>query len=126
MSKERILITVKTYPELSLTYGETVCTAGMREDGSWVRIYPVPFRRLEERERYTLYDWIECRLEKHRPDRRPESFRPVDPKELKPVGHIGTEQGWRERRELLLRQESAHTRIADLIGEVVPVFWTGC
>ena len=117
MSKERILITVKTYPELSLTYGETVCTAGMREDGSWVRIYPVPFRRLEERERYTLYDWIECRLEKHRPDRRPESFRPVDQKELKPVGHIGTEQGWRERRDLLLRNESAHTRIADLIGE---------
>ena len=41
----------------------------------------------------------------------------MDQKELKPVGHIGTEQGWRERRDLLLRQESAHTRIADLIGE---------
>lgn len=36
MPKERILITVKTYPTLSRTYGETVCTAGVREDGSWI------------------------------------------------------------------------------------------
>ena len=48
MSKDRVLITVKTYPTLSRRYGETVCTAGVREDGSWVRIYPVPFRRLDE------------------------------------------------------------------------------
>lgn len=46
MARERVLITVKTYPTLSRKYGETVCTAGVREDGSWVRIYPVPFRRL--------------------------------------------------------------------------------
>ena len=62
MSKERVLITVKTYPTLSRKYGETVCTAGVREDGSWVRIYPVPFRRLDEEEQYTKYDWLECRL----------------------------------------------------------------
>lgn len=28
MAKERVLITVKTYPTLSRKYGETVCTAG--------------------------------------------------------------------------------------------------
>ena len=50
MGKQRILITVKTYPTLSRKYGETVCTAGLREDGSWVRMYPVPFRRLDEAE----------------------------------------------------------------------------
>jgi hypothetical protein len=53
MPKERILITVKTYPTLSRKYGETVCTAGIRPDGSWVRLYPVPFRRLDDKE--TLY-----------------------------------------------------------------------
>ena len=42
--KQRILVTVKPYPTLSRKYGETVCTAGIREDGTWVRIYPVPFR----------------------------------------------------------------------------------
>ena len=41
--KHRILVTVKTYPTLSRKYGETVCTAGVREDGTWVRIYPVDF-----------------------------------------------------------------------------------
>ena len=30
----RILVTVKTYPTLSRKYGETVRTAGVREDGS--------------------------------------------------------------------------------------------
>lgn len=39
--EERILVTVKTYPTLSQKYGETVCTAGVREDGSWVRLYSV-------------------------------------------------------------------------------------
>lgn len=56
MSKERILITVKTYPTLSRKYGETVCTAGVRPDGSWLRIYPVPFRRLDETEQYRKFD----------------------------------------------------------------------
>lgn len=60
MGRERILVTVKTYPTLSRKYGETVCTAGVREDGSWVRIYPVPFRRLEEKQQYSKFDWLEC------------------------------------------------------------------
>ena len=51
---DRILVTVKTYPELSKTYGEAVCSAGLREDGTWMRLYPVPFRRLDEREQYSL------------------------------------------------------------------------
>ena len=59
MSKERVLITVKTYPTLSRKYGETVCTAGVRHDGSWLRIYPVPFRRLDEAEQYRKFDWVE-------------------------------------------------------------------
>ncbi len=44
MTKERILITVKTYPTLSTTYGETVCAAGIREDGSWeiIGVFPIP------------------------------------------------------------------------------------
>ena len=28
MARERVLVTVKTYPTLSRKYGETVCTAG--------------------------------------------------------------------------------------------------
>jgi len=82
MEKQRVLITVKTYPTLSRKYGETVCTAGLREDGSWVRMYPVPFRRLNEAEQYKKFDWVECRLRRNTADPRPETFRPVDHSEL--------------------------------------------
>src|SRR3990172_10676861 len=101
MEKERVLITVKTYPTLSRKYGETVCTAGVREDGSWVRIYPVPFRRLDETEQYRKFDWLECDLVKTRSDSRPDSRNPTDPKQLRPVGHMDTADNRRERRRLL-------------------------
>jgi len=78
--EERILVTVKTYPTLSRKYGETVCTAGVREDGSWVRLYPVPFRRLGEKEHYRKYDWLTCRVIRSTKDSRPETFHPVDPR----------------------------------------------
>jgi hypothetical protein len=115
VSKERILITVKTYPTLSRKYGETVCTAGVREDGSWVRIYPVPFRRLEEAEQYRKYDWIECDLIKSRGDPCPETRHPADVKQLIPVEHMGTDDKWRARRELLLGKAIVHARLQPLI-----------
>lgn len=115
MTRERILITVKTYPTLSRRHGETVCTAGVREDGSWVRIYPVPFRRLDEAEQYRKYDWLDCDLVKARSDPRPESRNPADPKQLRPVGHMDTADNWRERRRLLLRTATVYSRLAELI-----------
>lgn len=113
--KERILVTVKTYPTLSRKYGETVCTAGVKEDGTWVRIYPVPFRRLEESEQYRKFDWIECRLVRRRQDPRPESFSPTNLNELTPVGHIGTFDKWRDRRHLLLETARVYDRLDDVI-----------
>ena len=115
MVKERILITVKTYPTLSRKYGETVCTAGVKENGSWVRIYPVPFRRLEEREQYRKFDWLECGLIKSRSDPRPETRHPADMNQLKPVGHMGTGDNWRERRRLLLGTVQVYSRLQYLI-----------
>ena len=116
MEKQRILITVKTYPTLSRKYGETVCTAAVREDGSWVRVYPVPFRRLGEDEQYRKYDWLECRLERNTRDPRPETFRPIDESELRPVAHIGTTENWRERRRILLGAARVYDRLDDLIA----------
>ena len=115
MARDRILITVKTYPTLSQKYGETVCTAGVREDGSWVRLYPVPFRRLEEAEKYRKFDWIECDLVKRDRDPRPESYCPIDPKQLVRLDHMGTEGQWRDRRNLLLNTASVFTRLKEVI-----------
>ena len=113
--RERILVTVKTYPTLSTKYGETVCTAAVREDGSWIRLYPVPFRRLDEREQYRKFDWLDCSVVRHKSDPRPESFRPVDNSELEPIEHLGTSDKWRERRHILLERARVYNRLDEVI-----------
>lgn len=115
IKKEKILITVKTYPTLSTKYGETVCTAGLREDGTWVRIYPVPFRRLEEAQQYKKFDWVECKLKRNTRDPRPETYRPASENDFVSVGSIGTTDCWRERRELILGRSKIYTNLEDLI-----------
>ena len=115
MARERVLITVKTYPTLSRKYGETVCTAGVREDGSWVRIYPVPFRRLGDVEQYRKFDWLEGDLIKGGSDPRPETRHPIDLQKLVVTGHMDTAANWRERRRLLLGTAKVYTRLQELI-----------
>ena len=79
MSKAKnVFITVKTYPTLSRKYDELVCTAGILEDGSWVRIYPVPFRKLSYEEKYKKYQWLSAPLKKSTEDPRPESYKVTD------------------------------------------------
>jgi hypothetical protein len=116
MARERVLITVKTYPTLSRKYGETVCTAGVRADGTWMRIYPVPFRRLEETEQYRKFDWLETDFIHGRSDPRPETHHPADLAKMLPTGHMGTEDNWRERRELLLNKVKVYDRLEPLLS----------
>jgi hypothetical protein len=111
----KILITVKTYPTLSAKYGELVCTAGFREDGSWIRIYPIPFRKKPYEERYRKYDWIEIDLEKNKKDFRPESFRPVFGSKIRRVGHIDTNNNWAERKKYCLKK--VYYSLDELIAE---------
>ncbi len=101
MARERILIVVKTYPTLSRKHGETVCTAGIREDGSWVRLYPVPFRRLGETEQYRKFDWVELETRKSTSDHRPETRHPTDAKDIRSVSHLDTKECWKARRKAL-------------------------
>ena len=99
----KILVTVKTYPVLSLSYMETVCTAGVREDGSFVRLYPVEYRYRPRKERYTKYQWIEVDARRRRQDRRPESYSPVAGTEIKTVGRpLSIRNAWAERRKYVL------------------------
>jgi len=102
MELTKVLITVKTYPTLSKTYGELVCTAGLRENGSWVRIYPVPFRRLKEYLRYEKYSWLELPLKKNLNDSRPESYKPLDLNKINFLETIDTSNKWQKRRDFLL------------------------
>jgi hypothetical protein len=115
MALTKVLITVKTYPTLSGKYDELVCTAGFREDGSWVRIYPIPFRKLDYDKQYSKYDWVEVELERNTADFRPESYKPksID-SAFKIVGHIDTGDSWHLRREIVLN--NVYTNMASLIA----------
>lgn len=75
LKKEDILILVKTYPTPSKQNKEVVCTAGVTGDGKWIRIYPVPFRELEDAQRYPIFSWINAEVIKSKSDHRPESFK---------------------------------------------------
>ena len=75
--KLKVLITVKTYPIPSARYDELVCTAGVTENGDFVRLYPINFRDLPFSRQYRKYQWIEVMAEKHQGrDVRKESYRP--------------------------------------------------
>ena len=115
MPKEKILITVKTYPTLSRKHGELVCTAGLRENGTWMRIYPVPYRLLDYEHRYSKFDWIETSFSKNTSDPRPESFRPNDPHSIQKVGEMDTHDDWRERRDIVLGKAQVYDRLGCLI-----------
>ena len=116
MALTKVLIAVKTYPTLSNKYDELVCTAGFLEDGSWIRIYPIPFRKLEYDKQYRKYDWIEVDLEKNTSDFRLESHKPKSIESTFNIaGHIGTEDNWRQRKNIVLK--NVHTNMAELIAQ---------
>lgn len=54
---EKVLNLVKAVPHAGHRQGETVCCAGVTENGEWRRQYPVHFRRLESQ--FGRWDWIE-------------------------------------------------------------------
>jgi len=115
MPTERILITVKTYPTLSAKYGELVCTAGLRQDGSWIRIYPVPFRQLDAYQKFHKYSFIEAEIIRNTKDSRPESHK-VDIDTLNMTGEqLSTHDHWRERRQWILSRGTVHTNLTELI-----------
>ena len=94
MALERILIAVKTYPAISEKYKELACTAGFREDGSWIRLYPIPFRLLKEESRYSKYQWIEVDVDRNKADPRPESFRVLNTNNIKLLNKLDTSREW--------------------------------
>ncbi|WND56471.1 hypothetical protein QQA43_28070 [Mycolicibacterium vanbaalenii] len=96
-----VMITVKTYPNPSETYGETVCVAGVRLDRGrpeWIRLYPVKFRNADFDSQFKKYEIIRVNGTYHQSnDNRPESFRPRQD-ELVHVERLDTRNNWQRRR----------------------------
>ncbi len=113
LEKSKILITVKTYPNLSTKHTETVCTAGFREDGSWVRIYPISYRHMEKGQKFGKYQWIEADIVRDTRDPRPESYKLTS--EITPLNRIDTKNQWLKRKDITL--QNVYTDLAKLIDE---------
>jgi len=120
VERKRVLITVKAYPLPSRSYTELVCTAGITDKGEWVRIYPVPFRFLADKGKYSKYQWVDLDLKKANKDFRPESYSPADTSlsDMDIIESVGTSGKWRKRKELVLKNgPKVYTSMTELIEE---------
>src|SRR5438105_1422513 len=99
-STARVLITVRTYPVPARKGIEVSCTGGITEDGKWIRLFPVPYRFLEDDKRFAKYQWITVSVRKARNDARPESFTPN--LDTLTIGEkLSSADNWRVRREIV-------------------------
>lgn len=106
MNKSDILIVVKTYPEISTRYTETVCTAGiLAETKRFVRLYPIRFRYIDGDQRFKKYQWIRAAITKAQNDPRPESYN-IDPDSIELRDIIPVGKGWGERCEWILNENT--------------------
>lgn len=110
--KARVLITVKTYPLPSRSYTELVCTAGLLDGEKWLRMYPIPFRFLQDQKQYPKYSWIEVDLVRNTKDFRPETYR-LKNENITVLEKIGTSNAWAARKSYVLRD--VFTSMRDLI-----------
>jgi hypothetical protein len=117
MSQEetkRALIVVRTYPMPSRSGVEVSCTAAITDKREWLRLFPVPWRLLEQDRRFRKYQWVDITVQKAN-DHRPESYK------LKPDGIViasdplDTENYWQARKEVVLPLKAAS--LCDLIRQ---------
>lgn len=98
--EQRVLITVRTYPVPAEKGIEVSCTAAISESGNWIRLFPVPYRRLPKDKRFSKYQWIEVALKRARRDPRPESYH-LNIETIKLGQKLSPKRAWAERRGVL-------------------------
>jgi hypothetical protein len=115
--KKKILIWGKTYPELSTAFIETVCTAGVTEDGTPIRLYPIHYRYLDEEDKFKKYQWITARLARNLSDPRPESYK-IDCESIDVGELIGPDDyEWGARAEIVFRNPAWQFDTVDALLE---------
>jgi hypothetical protein len=77
---------------------EVSCTAGITDDGKWIRLYPIPYRWLDNDKRFRKYQCIEAKIIKSQSDIRPESYK-VDINSINILSEpISTSNNWKDRK----------------------------
>jgi len=95
-----LLITARTYPVPARKGVEVSCTGGISRDGRWIRLFPVPYRFLDNDKRFHKYQWVRVQARKAS-DSRPESFQPdLDSFQIL-TAPLSTEGFWEERKRVI-------------------------
>lgn len=102
--KKTALIVVRTYPVPARTGVEVSCTAAITDKGEWLRLFPVPWRFLDEDQRFRKYQWVEFTVTKAS-DPRPESYK-IKPDGIKIISELGTSGEWQARKDVVLPLQS--------------------
>jgi hypothetical protein len=113
----KLIVTVKAYPTVTQSEGETVCVAGVRTDTQapeWVRLWPVGFRELPDAERFAKWQEVEIDAAPSAADARPESHRP-NLQTLRLGAKVDTRRDWALRRGVLGPLLGRHT-LCELMG----------
>jgi hypothetical protein len=105
-TKKKVLITVRTYPTPAKQGIEVSCTAGITGDGKWIRLFPIPYRFLDQDKRFRKYQYIEAKVRKSSSDNRPESYK-VDISSINILPEaIPSDNKWESRKALIFPLKS--------------------
>jgi hypothetical protein len=94
---ERLFILTKTYPLPSSSYREHSCIAAINDRGELRRLFPVPYRLLNQKQQFMRWQWISANVTKAS-DRRSESYR-IDTDSIIIEGKQTT--NWEERFSII-------------------------
>jgi hypothetical protein len=99
------LIVVRTYPVPAHKGVEVSCTAAITDKGEWLRLFPVPYRRLHASKKFHKYQWIDIGVTKAS-DPRPESYR-ISQETIKLRSEIlPTVNAWQARKDIIFPMKS--------------------
>lgn len=116
-----LMVNCKTYPAVSTRYVETVCTGGVQQDGSLVRLYPVPFRFLDVEEQYKRWDVIRVRAYRDTKDPRPESWHFVPGTPIEKIEFISTDKRRWEWMRATVHESAAAMEASGLTNGCVEI-----
>jgi len=99
---KRVLITIRTYPNPADRGIEVSCTAGITNEGRWIRLYPVPYRRMDVDKQFAKYQWVDVTVTKAQRDPRPESYTPdIDSIQIRESVPISRKTNWAARWDIV-------------------------
>jgi len=106
LETKKILVVVRTYPTPSIRGVEVSCTAGITDDGEWIRLFPVPYRFLDSDQRFAKYQWINAVVSRGS-DSRIESRKLKTDSVTVLSQPLPTTNHWQARKDILFPLRSA-------------------